>query len=84
MGRRRDAGAARRVYGIALAGNLLRLGYFKYTGFLLENLQALGLDVTVPSIALPAGISFFTFQAMAYLTDVYRGTIPGGAEPAPG
>lgn len=64
------------VYGIALAGNLLMLGYFKYTGFLLENLQALGLDVTVPSIALPAGISFFTFQAMAYLTDVYRGTIP--------
>lgn len=64
------------VYGIALAGNLVMLGYFKYTGFLLENLQALGLDVTVPSIALPAGISFFTFQAMAYLTDVYRGTIP--------
>ena len=64
------------VYGIALVGNLLMLGYFKYTGFLLENLQALGLDVTVPSIALPAGISFFTFQAMAYLTDVYRGTIP--------
>lgn len=64
------------VYGVALAGNLLMLGYFKYTGFLLENLQALGLDVTVPSIALPAGISFFTFQAMAYLTDVYRGTIP--------
>ena len=64
------------VYGIALAGNLLMLGYFKYTGFLLENLQALGLDVTGPSIALPAGISFFTFQAMAYLTDVYRGTIP--------
>lgn len=64
------------VYGIALAGNLLMLGYFKYTGFLLENLQALGLDVTVPSIALPAGISFFTFQAMAYLTDVYRGMIP--------
>ena len=64
------------VYSIALAGNLLMLGYFKYTGFLLENLQALGLDVTVPSIALPAGISFFTFQAMAYLTDVYRGTIP--------
>ena len=64
------------VYGVALAGNLLMLGYFKYTGFLLENLQALGLNVTVPSIALPAGISFFTFQAMAYLTDVYRGTIP--------
>ena len=64
------------VYLAALLANIAMLGYFKYTGFLLENLKALGLDVTVPSIALPAGISFFTFQAIAYLTDVYRGTIP--------
>lgn len=56
--------------------NLGMLGYFKYTGFLLNNLNALGVDVTVPSIMLPAGISFFTFQAIAYLADVYRGTIP--------
>ena len=64
------------IYLAALALNIAMLGYFKYTGFLLANLQALGLDVTVPSIALPAGISFFTFQAIAYVTDVYRGTIP--------
>ncbi len=60
----------------ALVLNLGMLGYFKYTGFLLNNLNALGVDVTVPSIMLPAGISFFTFQAIAYLADVYRGTIP--------
>ena len=64
------------VYAAAVVLNLLMLGYYKYTGFFLGNLKALGLDVTVPSIALPAGISFFTFQAVAYLTDVYRGTIP--------
>ena len=64
------------VYLAALVANLAMLGYFKYTGFLLGNLQALGLDVTIPPIALPAGISFFTFQAIAYLTDVYRGKIP--------
>lgn len=60
----------------ALALDLGMLGYFKYTGFLVGNLNALGLELTVPAIALPAGISFFTFQAIAYLTDVYRGTIP--------
>lgn len=64
------------VYTAAVVLNVLMLGYYKYTGFLLGNLAALGMDVTVPSIALPAGISFFTFQAVAYLTDVYRGTIP--------
>ena len=64
------------VYAAAVVLNVLMLGYYKYTGFLLGNLAALGMDVTVPSIALPAGISFFTFQAVAYLTDVYRGTIP--------
>ena len=64
------------IYLATLLVNIAMLGYFKYTGFLLGNLNALGLDVTVPSIALPAGISFFTFQAIAYLTDVYRGTVP--------
>lgn len=63
-------------YGMALAADLLVLGVCKYTGFFLRNLQALGIAVTLPNILLPAGISFFTFQAVAYLTDVYRGTIP--------
>lgn len=66
----------RAVYLAALAGNIAMLGYFKYTGFLVANLNALGLELAAPAVALPAGISFFTFQAVAYLTDVYRGTIP--------
>ena len=64
------------VFSAALMLNIAMLGYFKYTGFLVTNLNALGLDLAAPAIALPAGISFFTFQAVAYLTDVYRGTIP--------
>lgn len=62
------------LFTAVLVVNVLLLGYYKYTGFLLGNLRFLGLDTAIPSIALPAGISFFTFQAIAYLTDVYRGS----------
>ena len=59
--------------------NLLPLLYFKYSIFLMQNLNALLLpengQLTVPEhIHLPIGISFFTFQAMSYLIDVYRHT----------
>jgi alginate O-acetyltransferase complex protein AlgI len=64
------------IFVTVLALNLAMLGYYKYTGFLVSNLNRLGLGLTVPSIVLPAGISFFTFQGISYLTDVYRGTIP--------
>ncbi len=66
----------RAVFWAAAALNLLPLLYFKYTGFLLGSLNALGLELAVPSILLPAGISFFTFQSVSYLADVYRGTVP--------
>lgn len=62
----------------ALAGmivlNLLPLLWFKYAGFLADTwtrLTGIPLDFTAPG--LPAGISFFTFQAMSYVIDVYRG-----------
>ena len=58
---------------LAVIVNLGLLGVFKYTGFLLSNLNAfLGLSLPVPQIALPIGISFFTFQALSYVIDVYR------------
>lgn len=57
----------------AVVLNLGLLGYFKYAGFFLENLKLIGLPVTVPNIGLPIGISFFTFQGMSYVLDVYRG-----------
>jgi alginate O-acetyltransferase complex protein AlgI len=62
--------------------NMGFLGFYKYTGFLLENAgwlsTKLGLGVDVPAfdILLPVGISFFTFQSMSYTIDVYRGEIP--------
>ena len=52
------------------------LMYFKYLGFFWENLgRILPLEGTLPSIALPLGISFYTFQLLSYLIDVYRGQV---------
>ena len=62
---------------ISLTNDLFLLGFFKYAGFFAENIRNLfiilhiPLDVPVPNILLPVGISFFTFQAMSYTIDVY-------------
>ena len=58
---------------IGIIFNLLLLGYFKYAGFLTETLNLLFKNLAVKTIALPIGISFYTFQIMSYLIDVYRG-----------
>ncbi len=53
------------------------LGYFKYAGFLVNNFVLLtGLPIDVPNIVLPIGISFYTFQLLSYVVDVYRGEVP--------
>ncbi len=49
------------------------LGIFKYTGFFLENVNRIANTDLVLSIVLPIGISFYTFQMMSYVIDVYRG-----------
>ena len=50
------------------------LGWFKYSGFFAENVEALtGVALAIPKVALPIGISFYTFQIMSYTVDVYRG-----------
>ncbi len=63
---------------LGVAVNLLILGFFKYYGFLAENLEAL-LPVKLPELAprLPIGLSFYTFQSISYLADVYRGKRSG-------
>ena len=57
----------------AAAANLLLLGWFKYAAFFAQLLNSLRLPVPVPEIVLPVGISFFTFQGLSYVIDVYRG-----------
>ena len=61
---------------VGLAVNLAILGTFKYLGFFADLLGRFGLSVSVPELALPIGISFYTFQSISYLVDVYRGESP--------
>lgn len=59
-------------FGVAV--NLLILGFFKYYGFLAENMEALsGVILPKLELSLPIGLSFYTFQSLSYLVDVYRG-----------
>lgn len=61
---------------IAVVLNLGTLAVFKYTGMMVTSFNAVsGLSVPVPQIVLPIGISFFTFQALSYVIDVYRGGV---------
>lgn len=64
------------VLALGITVNLSLLGYFKYSAFVVENVNAL-LHTTYPVLTtyLPIGISFLTFQQIAYLTDVYRGQV---------
>lgn len=65
---------ARGSLWLGVAVNLLILGFFKYYGFVEENLEALfSIDLPDLDLALPIGLSFYTFQSISYLVDVYRG-----------
>ena len=70
-------GKKRWLLALCVTLNLLILGYFKYYNFLAEVLNPLlrGFDIALPAIqvTLPIGISFYTFQALSYVVDVYRG-----------
>lgn len=64
----------------AIVFNLLIIGFFKYFNFFVDNLNVLsiqlfGTTISAPRIPLPIGISFFTFQILSYVIDVYRGTV---------
>lgn len=64
---------AKRLLSLAVFVDLSMLGIFKYGSFILSNTKALtGFPSTVPSVALPIGISFYTFQLISYMADVYR------------
>jgi D-alanyl-lipoteichoic acid acyltransferase DltB (MBOAT superfamily) len=72
----------KRVFmGLSIASNFGMLGFFKYFNFFIDNVHALlaaaGYDVGMPvlRVILPVGISVYTFQAMSYTVDVYRGEL---------
>ena len=68
------SGSCRRLAaGLAAAANLLLLGTFKYVDFVISTINSLaGADLALTGIVLPIGISFYTFQGMSYVIDVYR------------
>lgn len=67
---------AKLILILAVIENILTIGIFKYSGFIVESINSLtGLSMTVPAITLPIGISFFTFQKLSYTIDVYRGDV---------
>ncbi|QPA30482.1 MBOAT family O-acyltransferase [Thermaerobacillus caldiproteolyticus] len=58
---------------LSIVVNIAILGYFKYSGFLIDNLNEIfGTKWSIGELPLPIGISFFTFQSMSYVIDVYR------------
>ena len=58
----------------AVVINLLILGFFKYWGFLLDTVSGVtGLKLTYPQLALPIGLSFYTFKNLSYILDIYMG-----------
>jgi len=74
-------GWKRAMLWLSIAANLGTLGLFKYSGFFLQALNdaaaMVGSEASVPvlRLALPVGISFYTFQSMSYTIDVYRGQL---------
>jgi alginate O-acetyltransferase complex protein AlgI len=81
LGRLLESKRSGRLLAFGIAVNLSALGWFKYSAFVAANVQALlstlGVAVSIPQPPawLPLGISFFTFQVIAYLVDVYRGEL---------
>jgi len=71
----------RRWLAVSLVNNLGMLGLFKYAAFVVHNTNSIlglfhfGFELTAPSLILPIGISFYTFQSMSYTIDFYRGQV---------
>lgn len=76
MSRMQDSGWKKGILFIGISGNLLWLFYYKYYNFFVGNLNGLlGTDLPIRDMIMPIGISFITFQMIAFLVDGYRGEI---------
>ncbi len=68
---------AKLALALSAVASLGLLAYCKYADFFIENFNAVtGLSVPLLKVALPVGISFYTFQILSYVVDVYRGDVP--------
>ena len=71
--------SSRKMKGLLIFGvcfNLFMLGFFKYSGFIVGNINSLfGTKIEYEGLPLPVGISFYTFQILSYVVDVYRGQV---------
>ncbi|WP_405116156.1 MBOAT family protein [Paenibacillus sp. FSL K6-1217] len=68
---------AQGVLILSMTGSLGILGFFKYAGFVFDNINSLfNLHLQAADLPLPVGISFYTFQTMSYIIDVYRRKVP--------
>src|SRR5688572_1801445 len=71
-------GLRKAILALGIAANLTILGFFKYYGFFLVEVEALlhqlgwQRDLAIMQVILPVGVSFFTFQGMSYVVDIYR------------
>ena len=65
----------KRLLWLGVGLNILSLGYFKYYIFVASNLALMGVPVPLYKIALPLGISFYTFQQIAYIVDTYKSNV---------
>lgn len=74
LGRAHTPARRRAVLSASVAYHLLTLGFFKYADFFIGTVNSLfGLSLPLLSLPLPIGISFYTFQTLSYIVDVYRG-----------
>ncbi len=81
IGKEPRSGRGKAFLALGVAIDLGLLCFFKYGVFVTENTHRwFGIPEIVPQIALPIGISFYTFQLLSYMVDVYRGEVP--AQPA--
>ena len=80
--KRMQRGDSKKLWlAISVVNNFGMLGFFKYAGFVVDNVNALlawfqtGYTVSMPEVVLPVGVSFFVFQSMSYTIDYYRGQV---------
>ncbi|MCC6153656.1 MAG: MBOAT family protein [Candidatus Hydrogenedentes bacterium] len=80
--KRMQSGDSKKLWlAISVVNNFGMLGFFKYAGFVVDNVNALlawfqtGHTVSMPEVVLPVGVSFFVFQSMSYTIDYYRGQV---------